>query len=136
MAGEQHQLGSGLLLDVTDTGHGIANPAAELAEAEVVAALEGRQALSRSSSLGQDPDHIEVSLDEGAGNPVEEVLNRAAGFFAGHNDNYSVSWEEASRKITDVEEDPSRPPVPGLFLRDSTTQKLGVNKVRPSRHQG
>ena len=58
---EQQTLGSSsLLVDVTDTGHGIANPAAELAEAELVEA-DGKQArLSRSSSLGQDPDQIEV----------------------------------------------------------------------------
>jgi len=114
MAVEQQTLGtSSLLVDVTDTGHGIANPAADLAEADLVEA-DGKQArLSRSSSLGQDPDQIEVSLEEGAGNPTDEVLQRAAGFFAGHNDNYTVSWADASRMISDVEEDPSRPPLPG-----------------------
>ena len=63
MATEQQTLGSSsLLVDVTDTGHGIANPAAELAEAELVEADGNKQArLSRSSSLGQDPDQIEVS---------------------------------------------------------------------------
>ena len=62
MATEQQTLGSSsLLVDVTDTGHGIANPAAELAEAELVEADGKQQArLSRSSSLGQDPDQIEV----------------------------------------------------------------------------
>ena len=61
MAVEQQTLGtSSLLVDVTDTGHGIANPAADLAEADLVEA-DGKQAkLSRSSSLGQDPDQIEV----------------------------------------------------------------------------
>ena len=63
MAVEQQTLGtSPLLVDVTDTGHGIANPAADLAEADLVEA-DGKQAkLSRSSSLGQDPDQIEVIL--------------------------------------------------------------------------
>ena len=63
MAVEQQTLGtSSLLVDVTDTGHGIANPAADLAEADLVEA-DGKQArLSRSSSLGQDPDQIEVIL--------------------------------------------------------------------------
>ena len=28
-----------------------------------------------------------------------QVLQRAAGFFAGHNDNYTVSWADASRSI-------------------------------------
>ena len=63
MAVEQQTLGtSSLLVDVTDTGHGIANPAADLAEADLVEA-DGKQArLSRSSSLGQDPDQIEVMI--------------------------------------------------------------------------
>ena len=63
MAAEQQTLGSSsLLVDVTDTGHGIANPAADLAEADLVEA-DGKQArLSRSSSLGQDPDQIEVTI--------------------------------------------------------------------------
>ena len=63
MAVEQQTLGtSSLLVDVTDTGHGIANPAADLAEADLVEA-DGKQArLSRSSSLGQDPDQIEVTI--------------------------------------------------------------------------
>ena len=102
MAVEQQTLGtSSLLVDVTDTGHGIANPAADLAEADLVEADGKQQAkLSRSSSLGQDPDQIEVillidlyiqfclsgnlfdifqittnqvSLEEGAGNPTDEV---------------------------------------------------------------
>ena len=61
MATEQQTLGSSsLLVDVTDTGHGIANPAAELAEAELVEADGKQNRLSRSSSLGQDPDQIEV----------------------------------------------------------------------------
>ena len=61
MATEQQTLGSSsLLVDVTDTGHGIANPAAELAEAELVEADGKQTRLSRSSSLGQDPDQIEV----------------------------------------------------------------------------
>jgi len=102
-----------VLVEVTDTGHGFANPAAELDEADLAAAEGRRRGVVRSDSLGQDPDHIEVSLEEGAGNPAEQVLQRAAGFFAGNNDNYSVSWEDASRCISDVEEDPSRPPVPG-----------------------
>ena len=64
MAVEQQTLGtSSVLVDVTDTGHGIANPAADLAEADLVEADGKQQAkLSRSSSLGQDPDQIEVSL--------------------------------------------------------------------------
>ena len=117
------ELRGGVLVDVTDTGHGIANPAADLEEVALsrsqhadllqVGAVE-RPGLSRSSSLGQDPDHIEVSLEEGAGTPTDEVLQRAGGFFASNNENFSVTWADASRMISDVEQDPSRPPLPGL----------------------
>ena len=68
-----------VLVEVTDTGHGFANPAAELDEADLAAAEGRRRGVVRSDSLGQDPDHIEVSLEEGAGNPAEQVLQRAAG---------------------------------------------------------
>lgn len=74
----------------------------------------GAAQLSRSNSIGEDPDHIEVSLDEGAGASVEdEVLQRAAGFFVDNNENYTVSWAEASHMISDSTGDPSRPPTRG-----------------------
>ena len=89
----QQQLGGDMLIDVTETGRGIANPGLgianpgfgmanpELGTANPGAGLAnpeagianpianlgdpgdeetGRQKLSRSDSLGQDPDHIEV----------------------------------------------------------------------------
>ena len=62
----------------------------------------------------QDPDHIEVSLEEGAANPAEEVLERAAGFFVDNNENYNVTWADASHMISDSQDDPSKPPLPGL----------------------
>ena len=70
--------------------------------------------LSRSNSLGQNPDHIEVSLEEGASNPEDEVLQRAAGFFVDNNENYTVSWAEASHRISDSQDDPSKPPSKGM----------------------
>jgi len=60
---------------------------------------------------------IEVVLDEGVKNPKNEVLQRAAGFFAGHNDNYNVSWADAARMINDEKEDPSKPPLPGCNVQ-------------------
>jgi len=60
---------------------------------------------------------IEVVLDEGVKNPKDEVLQRAAGYFAGHNDNYNVSWADAARMINDEKEDPSKPPLPGCNIR-------------------
>lgn len=61
-----------------------------------------------------DPNQIEVSLEDGAADPMDDILDRAAGFFAEHNDNYRVSWEDASHMISDAQSDPSKPPVPGL----------------------
>lgn len=59
-------------------------------------------------------DQIEVSLveDEGASEP-DKVLINATDFFLEHNANYEVSWDEASRRICEVEDDPSKPPLPG-----------------------
>ena len=125
-------------LTTTDTGRGFSNPAYSLASEETAppAALEepgtpavtpavtpaapavtisnGAKPVSRSNSLGQDPDHIEVSLEEGASNPEDEVLQRAAGFFVDNNDNYKVSWAEASHRISDSQDDPSKPPSKGM----------------------
>ena len=110
--------------------------------------------------------HIQVVLDEGVKNPKDEVwkttqltitllsppsstssttsicqvFQRAAGFFAGHNDNYNVSWADAARflssnvethqlthtgwiivvlfrMINDEKEDPSKPPLPGCNVQ-------------------
>ena len=69
---------------------------------------------TRSSSIHADPHQIEISLEEGAGDPTDEVLDRAAGFFVEHNENYVISWADASHMISDAETDPSKPPVPGL----------------------
>ena len=54
-----------------------------------------------------------MSLDEGASNPADEVLQRAAGFFVDNNENYNVTWAEASHMISDSQDDPSRPPTRG-----------------------
>ena len=68
------------------------------------AATGPRLTTSRPSvvTLDGDPDQIEVSLDEGAAAPVDEVLERAAEFFVEHNDNYVVSWSDASHMISDA----------------------------------
>eukprot|EP00092_Neocalanus_flemingeri_P006606 GFUD01007125.1.p1 GENE.GFUD01007125.1~~GFUD01007125.1.p1 ORF type:complete len:594 (-),score=150.38 GFUD01007125.1:72-1853(-) len=115
------------LVDLKDSAVGFSNPAYSSVNGSAVTTgpviqteevseekpSNGR-ALSRSSSLGQDPDQIEVSLEEGAGTPTDEVLQRAAGFFVDNNENYNISWEDASRMISDADADPSKPPVPGM----------------------
>jgi PTEN phosphatase family protein len=62
-------------------------------------------------------DQIEVSLvdDAGAGE-LKEVLGNATDFFVENNNNYSISWDEAAYKISELEDDPARPPVPGWNL--------------------
>lgn len=68
-----------------------------------------------SESVDQDPNQIEVSLeDTSSGNPSSDVLSRATDFFAENNDNYRVSWDDASHMIGDSGADPSNPPTPGL----------------------
>merc|ERR1711874_739725 len=121
-------------LTTTETGRGFSNPAYSLAteqtdppaapvepvtpaapaETPSVTFSNGAKPASRSNSLGQDPDHIEVSLEEGASNPEDEVLQRAAGFFVDNNDNYKVSWAEALHRISDSQDDPSKPPSKGM----------------------
>ena len=130
-------------LTTTETGRGFSNPAYSLATEDTAAPTAvpveptvtpaapaappavttsngGAKAVSRSNSLGQDPDHIEVSLEEGASNPEDEVLQRAASFFVDNNENYRVTWAEASHRISDSKDDPSKPPSKGMnreFIR-------------------
>lgn len=62
-------------------------------------------------------DQIEVSLVEDGGDiGTKEVLENASDFFLEHNDNYTVTWDEASHRISEVSEDPSKPPLPGWNL--------------------
>lgn len=60
-------------------------------------------------------DQIEVSLVEDPATAApDEVLVNARDFFLEHNENYEVSWVEASHRISEVGEgDPSKPPLPG-----------------------
>ena len=83
----------------------------------------GTTAAGKNVVDGVDPNHVEVSLEDDAASPTEDILGRAAGFFVENNDNYRVSWEDASHMISDAEADPSRPPVPGLN-RDYVTWRL------------
>lgn len=80
-------------------------------------ALNGYQPSNGTSKAKADSlefDHIEVSLVDDAGAAVpDEVLVNASDFFLENNDNYNLTWREASHQISEVAEDPSRPPVPG-----------------------
>lgn len=103
-----------LIVDLTDPG--IVSPIYDFSQDEKKpksgSSLNGSP--RKSISTLADPNQIEISLDDGAGRPTDEVLERAAGFFAEHNDNYTVSWDDASHMISDAETDPSKPPVPGM----------------------
>ena len=62
-------------------------------------------------------DQIEVSLVEDGGDVgSKEVLENAADFFLEYNDNYTVTWDEASHRISEISDDPSKPPLPGWNL--------------------
>jgi len=110
-----------LTMTDTEAGRGFSNPSYDVSHQETEKPNEeirngqqnGKQ-LSRSNSIGADPDHIEVSLEEGSKNPAEDVLQRAAGFFVDNNENYNISWDEASHMISDSQTDPSRPPTKGF----------------------
>jgi PTEN phosphatase family protein len=88
-----------------------ANGSAAAAAAGGVSRLDA--ARPSVTTLDGDPDQIEVSLADGAAAPTDEVLERAAEFFVEHNDNYTVSWSDASHMISDAATDPSKPPRPG-----------------------
>ncbi|CAB4055302.1 TPTE [Lepeophtheirus salmonis] len=58
---------------------------------------------------------VDISLDDDS-NP-NQVISRAADFFLENNDNYRLTWDEASHRISENEQDPSKPPVPGINLQ-------------------
>ena len=68
-------------------------------------------------SSGKRHEHIEVSLvdDAGAGE-ASQVLGNAKDFFVENNENYEMSWDEAAYNISEVADDPSKPPVPGTIF--------------------
>ena len=57
----------------------------------------------RTVSLVDDADAGEAST----------VLGNAKDFFVENNENYEMSWDEAAYNISEVADDPSKPPVPG-----------------------
>ena len=60
----------------------------------------------RTVSLVDDADTGEAS----------QVLGNAKDFFVENNENYEMSWDEAAYNISEVADDPSKPPVPGRNL--------------------
>eukprot|EP00096_Caligus_rogercresseyi_P015144 TRINITY_DN7586_c0_g1_i1.p1 TRINITY_DN7586_c0_g1~~TRINITY_DN7586_c0_g1_i1.p1 ORF type:complete len:597 (+),score=64.70 TRINITY_DN7586_c0_g1_i1:285-2075(+) len=58
---------------------------------------------------------VDISLEDDS-NP-NQVISRAADFFLENNDNYRLSWDEASHRISEAEQDPSKPPVPGFNIQ-------------------
>ena len=108
------------------------NPMAAVSSDRVDSAAEAAFTTSDSAFKAKEPfpsspeatppppphrlDHIEVSLVEDGVEEKEGVLVNATDFFLENNDNYTLSWSEASHKISEVGEDPSRPPLPGWNL--------------------
>ena len=71
------------------------------------------------SSTTSTYDQIEVEIMGGKSEQsTDDVLINAKDFFLEYNVNYELSWEEASLRVSDgadggLDEDPSKPPVPG-----------------------
>ena len=61
----------------------------------------------RTVSLVDDADAGEAST----------VLGNAKDFFVENNENYEMSWDEAAYNISEVADDPSKPPVPGTPIQ-------------------
>jgi PTEN phosphatase family protein len=101
------------LVDLSSAPYSESNHSDLFAAGSAANGVANRPRLTSRPSLDQDPDQIEVSLEEGAAAPADEVLERAAEFFVEHNDNYRVSWADASLMISDADTDPSKPPRPG-----------------------
>ena len=73
----------------------------------------------RTVSLVDDADAGEAST----------VLGNAKDFFVENNENYEMSWDEAAYNISEVADDPSKPPVPGTqFTEFSLYEKLDRKK--------
>ena len=68
-------------------------------------------------------DQIEIEIHGGSNDSksdaAAEVLTNANDFFLEHNENYQISWAEASHRVSDGDDptllggDPSKPPTPG-----------------------
>ena len=70
-------------------------------------------------------DQIEIEIHGGGSNEnksenaTENVLTNANDFFLEHNENYQMTWAEASQRVSDGDDpmfvagDPSKPPTPG-----------------------
>lgn len=99
-------------LDEADDGSEVDNEKSAMPEDTV---LDLRPATTNGSAQQFENDNIVVEvLEEFEGDEKQDqVLERAKDFFLEHNDNYSVSWEEAEEGIAEVEEDPSNPPIRG-----------------------
>ncbi len=106
-----------------EDGHGFVNPLAAN-DLEKGIPLEDKVPPSTfSPKSGQPNSNSSVEFDQIESSPVpdvapgggnlKEVFCNATDFLVEHNANYSITWDEAAYKISEVAEDPSRPPIPG-----------------------
>ena len=77
---------------------------------------KGNESSSPQGKTKADPNQIEISLGEGARDSTKEVLlmESASFFFDEYNKKYTANSNDVSHMISDVNTDPSKPPVPGI----------------------
>ena len=92
---------------------------------DVTQSLRAQQVEPEPEKYKSSYDQIEVEIIGGDNDDKEtsdDVIINANDFFLEHNENYTLSWEEASLRVSDggaaaaegsIDQDPSRPPVPG-----------------------
>ena len=111
-----------------DSERGFVNPlAAAAAESGQSAIMNGfSQEAAFDDHFGFDPaDEVDSSkrrmrtvslVDDAGAGEASEVLGNAKDFFVENNENYEMSWDEAAYNISEVADDPSKPPVPGTLF--------------------
>ena len=111
-----------------DGERGFVNPlAAAAAESGQSAIMNGfSQEAAFDDHFGFDPaDEVDSSkrrmrtvslVDDAGAGEASEVLGNAKDFFVENNENYEMSWDEAAYNISEVADDPSKPPVPGTLF--------------------
>ena len=100
---------------VAESNNGFVNRLADFDVSEPTVVTNVAPKVSRTPNY----DQIEVEIIGGVKEVTkEDPLVNASDFFLEHNENYQLSWEEASMRVTDggagvLDEDPSKPPTKG-----------------------
>ena len=91
----------------------VTTPASSSKSSSMTRPLSGSVSNGSTVVDARSLDHIEVSLVEDEVDKTEALTN-ATDFFAENNENYDLTWDEASHRISEAGQDPAKPPRPGL----------------------